>query len=115
MTAVATLARRKKKVQTLDGGSALAGGMVGATVVSVLVPVAAYLSVVIAAIVLLAKAGAFQQRDTGAYGYAIALVVLAFVPTFVGHGVAFAMACAAIHLLGTTKGDLLGVRVPAAQ
>ena len=117
----AKLARRKNKVQALakiqtaDAGAtaaALTADMVGSVAVLVLLPTLTYLAVVIAAIVLLAKAGAFARSDTSAYGYAIALVVLAFVPTGIGHGVAFSMACAAIHHLGTRHGMFLGVGQP---
>lgn len=112
----AKLARRKNKVQALakiqtaeGGADELTGDMVGTVAALVILPALAYLAVVVAAIVLLAKAGAFTRSDTSAYGYAIALVVLAFVPTGIGHGVAFGMACAAIHHLGTRHGLFLGV------
>ena len=98
------------KIQTADGAAdELTGDTVGTVAALVILPALAYLAVVVAAIVLLAKAGAFKRSDTSAYGYAIALVVLAFVPTGIGHCVAFGMACAAIHHLGTRHGLFLGV------
>ena len=89
----------------------LSADAVGGIVAAVLVPFALYMSIIIAGLVLLAKAGAFRPSSSQAYGFAVALAVLAFLPTGIGHAVAFCMACAAIHMLGTTKGALLGVRI----
>jgi hypothetical protein len=111
--------RRKKKIQTAvapaaGAAAAFATDIIAGTVVAVLIPLMLYLSVVIAAIVLLAKAGAYREQEERAFGFAVALAVLSFVPTLIGNLSAFAMACAAIHLLGTMKGKFLGVKLPTA-
>ena len=95
-------------VRTLDGASFMLAG-VGGLVAAAFLSVSVYVAVVIAAIVLLSKAGAFKRPDARAYGFAIALVVLCLLP--LGYTPAFVMACVAIHMLGTMKGEFLDVRI----